>query len=212
MITMQTLTDFTPIFHTEEIEDLRFEDIDFGGGSLCNKYFLSCTFSRCDFSQADLSRNVFRNCRFEHCDLSLTRLDDSSMDDVLLADCRLTGIDWTLLKWRKPNARRKRRFPLAFRRCALSYGVFAGMELYEAVFEDCLLKETVFEDADLEGATFGGCDLTGAVFLHTNLQKADLSTACNYLINAAENSIRQARFSLPEAMSLLYAMDIRLNE
>jgi hypothetical protein len=39
-----------------------------------------------------------------------------------------------------------------------------------------------------------------------------LRLARNYHINPETNTLSDARFSLPEAMSLLYAMDIRLDQ
>jgi len=50
------------------------------------------------------------------------------------------------------------------------------------------------------------------MFGNTNLTEADLSRACNYRIDPAQNVLGQAKFSLPEAMSLLYSMDIVLVE
>jgi len=50
------------------------------------------------------------------------------------------------------------------------------------------------------------------MFGNTNLTEADLSRARNYHIDPGQNVLRQARFSLPEAKSLLYSMDIVLVE
>jgi len=41
---------------------------------------------------------------------------------------------------------------------------------------------------------------------------ADLRFARNYQIDPSQNKVHKARFSLPEAMSLLYSMDIDLDE
>jgi hypothetical protein len=49
---------------------------------------------------------------------------------------------------------------------------------------------------------FVGCDLSEANFV----------SAQNYQINAAENTLHQARFALPEAVALLYSLDIILEE
>ena len=168
------------------------------------------TFADCDLSQADLSHNVFRDCRFTHCDLSLATFHETSFDRVTFEDCRLTGINWTAMAWRKPTGRKRSSFPIKFRRCSLNYSVFVGLSMYKARFEDCVLKETAFEDADLEESSFTNSDLEGATFQQTNLQKADFSTARNYTINVCANRTRGAKFSLPEALSLLYALDIDL--
>jgi uncharacterized protein YjbI with pentapeptide repeats len=61
-------------------------------------------------------------------------------------------------------------------------------------------------------ANFTGTDLTDSLFLTTDLTEADLSSATNYQIDARQNTIQNARFSLPEAMSLLHGLDIELVE
>ena len=69
-----------------------------------------------------------------------------------------------------------------------------------------------FREADLTNADFSGSDLGQSLFLNTNLSEADLSTARNYHIAPEHNVLKGARFSLPEAMSLLFNMDIVLVE
>jgi uncharacterized protein YjbI with pentapeptide repeats len=67
-----------------------------------------------------------------------------------------------------------------------------------------------FREADLSQADFAGTDLSDSMFVNTDLTEADLSRARNYHIDPSQNVLRQARFSLPEAMSLLYSLDIVL--
>jgi uncharacterized protein YjbI with pentapeptide repeats len=64
----------------------------------------------------------------------------------------------------------------------------------------------------LSRASFARTDLAESVFLNTDLTQADLSQARNYRIDPGQNKIARARFSLPEAMSLLYNMDIEMVE
>jgi hypothetical protein len=69
-----------------------------------------------------------------------------------------------------------------------------------------------FREADLSQADFAGTDLTGSLFSNTNLTEADLSDARNYHIAPGQNVLTRAKFSLPEALSLLYNLDIALAE
>jgi uncharacterized protein YjbI with pentapeptide repeats len=69
-----------------------------------------------------------------------------------------------------------------------------------------------FREADLSGASFGATDLSESLFSSTDLSEADLSRARNYSIAPGRNVLTQARFSLPEAMALLYGLDIVLVE
>jgi uncharacterized protein YjbI with pentapeptide repeats len=65
-----------------------------------------------------------------------------------------------------------------------------------------------FEGADLTRADFAEADLEMTRFSHCDLTEANFVRASNYQINAAENTLHQARFSLPEAVNLLYSLDI----
>ena len=69
-----------------------------------------------------------------------------------------------------------------------------------------------FREADLSQADFAGTDLSDSLFLATDLTEADLSRACNYRIDPSQNAVKKAKFSLSEAMSLLYSLDIVLVE
>jgi uncharacterized protein YjbI with pentapeptide repeats len=69
-----------------------------------------------------------------------------------------------------------------------------------------------FREVDLFQADFAGTDLSESLFSNTNLTEADLSRARNYRIDPGQNVLTQAKFSLPEAMSLLYSLDIVLTE
>jgi uncharacterized protein YjbI with pentapeptide repeats len=77
---------------------------------------------------------------------------------------------------------------------------------------NCVAIEVDFRDADLSKADFTGSDLSNSIFISTNLREADLSQARNYSIDPGKNTLSQTKFSLPEAMSLLYSMDIVLED
>ncbi len=64
--------------------------------------------------------------------------------------------------------------------------------------------------ASLPGSDFSGTDLAGSLFNATDLSGADLSAARNYAISPAANRLKGAKFSLPEAMALLYCLDIKV--
>jgi uncharacterized protein YjbI with pentapeptide repeats len=75
-----------------------------------------------------------------------------------------------------------------------------------------LAREVDFREADLTDGDFSGTDLSGIIFMNTVLDGADFRRASNYNISPMENSISKAVFSLPEAISLLYSMDIQLED
>jgi fluoroquinolone resistance protein len=47
-------------------------------------------------------------------------------------------------------------------------------------------------------------------FLHTNLTEANFTDASNYAIDVQQNTVKHAKFALPEAVNLLRCMDIEL--
>ena len=76
----------------------------------------------------------------------------------------------------------------------------------------CLAKDVDFAEADLTQANCTGTDFTDSRFNHTNLTEADFTDATHYNISATDNTLKKTRFSLPEAVSLLYSLDIILKE
>jgi len=193
------------IFDSEKFESITLND----SRHLDGKTFISSTFVDCDFSNAKITDCVFNDCDFVNCNFSLCSLKESKIDDASFKNCQLMGVDFTVMRWSK-IARKRNTFAISFDHCVLNYSIFIGMNMYKARFADCSLKEVCFEETDLEEAVFGNSDLSSAIFNNTNLKSADLSKATNYNINVSTNRLAKAKFSLPEAMSLLYSMDIEI--
>lgn len=189
------------------IRDLVIRDTE-----LYSMSFYECDFENCDFSKVSFMGCVFSDCRFLNCNLSLCRIPGCRLENTLFSGSKLVGIDWCVAAWRKPHPKKKYPFTIKFENCALNYSVFIEMNLYQAKFRGCTLQEAGFEHADLSFGDFTESDLSGAVFRDTNLTGADLSGARNYTINASCNILTKAKFSLPEALSLIYALDIEITE
>ncbi len=185
-----------------------FGDVRLDGERLIESEFYDCTFTRCSFVEATLKRCRFVHCTFRDCDLSLVRLADCVIADTTFEACRLVGIDWTQVSWSAVRLGE----PLRFVNCDLHHSTFIGLNLRGLVLKDCRAVDVDFREADLTRATFAGTDLSESLFLHTDLTRADLSAACNYRISPAQNALTGAKFSLPEALSLLTSMDIELVE
>ena len=118
------------------------------------------------------------------------------------------GLNWARANWDRCRFGK----PLQYERCILSHSTFIGLELEGVKLVDCQAHNVDFRQAKLSKATFKGTDLEEAIFHETDLSKADLRGARNYRINPGENRLTKARFNMPEAMSLLYSLDIRLEE
>ena len=73
------------------------------------------------------------------------------------------------------------------------------------------MHEVDLSACDMVGSVLDDCDMAGATFDNTNIEKADLRTAINYTIDPNANRIKNAKFSLPEAVGLLYKFDIEVS-
>ncbi|MDZ7819902.1 MAG: hypothetical protein U5K55_15400 [Aliarcobacter sp.] len=61
-----------------------------------------------------------------------------------------------------------------------------------------------------KSALFDNCDLELTSFIKNNLKKANFETSKNYLIDPNQNDISNAQFSLPEALSFLSLLPIKI--
>lgn len=163
--------------------------------------FEECTFTDCNFSETQFKRCTFRDCRFNDCDLTLLDVDYSAFQRTEFEACKLIGVNWA-------KAGRIQR--IAFENCNLSYNTFMELDLTRAMLTHCLAKEATFAETDLTKANCTHTDFSDSRFIHTNLTEADFRGARNYAIKAAENTFKQTRFSLPEAIALLDGLDIIL--
>jgi uncharacterized protein YjbI with pentapeptide repeats len=164
-------------------------------------YFDDCTFIKCDFSKAAFSNCKFTECSFVNCDLSLSALNNCTFNDIVFENCKLVGISWS--KCEEP-------FDVRFDYCNLSQNSFHLLDLRQMKFINSLIQDTGFEECNLENALFDRCNLEQSVFINNNLKKSNFETSKNYLIDPKVNDIQKAQFSLPEALSFLSLLPIKI--
>ena len=174
------------------VESTQFEDCLFLGGHFAETQFIDCKFVDCRFKDSDLSVASFRGSRFA----------DSSFDRS-----KLVGIDWSVLNWSAVILAA----PFGFRSCDLSYSTFSGLKLKEMTAQDCKMREVDFTECDLMGSDFSRSDLLGSRFYQTVLEECNFEDAMNYLISPIDNSLKGARFSHPEVMTLLEPFNIKID-
>ena len=85
-----------------------------------------------------------------------------------------------------------------------------GLKIPDLVIKNSQAQEVNFADAILHRAQFQDSDFHKALFNKTNLTEANFQDAKNYSISIKENTLKKATFSLPEAISLLETLDIKL--
>lgn len=168
--------------------------------------FDGCTFRNCDFTGTQLRHCKFRDCSFRSCNLSLVKIHGTLFAGVSFKDSKLLGVNWTEADW----PRIKLGTPPAFAGCILNDSNFLGLKLGGIKFTDCTARGADFREADLSKAEMNGTDLSGALFGNTDLTGADFSGARSYSIRISENKVKGAKFSMPEAMNLLYCLDIKI--
>lgn len=184
------------------IEDELFAKRDFTRERLAKGVYEYCTFVDCDFSKSDLSGMKFMECEFTGCNLSLVRLDNVVLRDVRFKDSKLLGVQFASCN--------DLLLSVAFDHCILHHASFYDLSLRKTVFTNTKLHEVDFSEADLTETVFTNCDLADAIFYRTNLEKADLASSRNYLIDPEGNRIRKARLSLAGAIGMLAKYDIEI--
>lgn len=188
--------------------DQSFRGLNLEGLRLIDSEFHDCRFASCSFAESVFLSCRFVACVFEECDLSLVQVTGSSFSACRFVDSRVIGVDWTRADWSGVSLGQ----PIGFERCALSHSTFIGLSLSGIQIKDCVAADVDFREATLSKADFSNSDLDQSLFVNTDLSQADLCTARNYHIVPEQNILKGARFSLPEAMSLLFNMDIDLVE
>jgi len=180
-----------------------FADVDWSAQEIKRVEFDSCAFQHCVFAKTSFPLSRFLDCAFESCDFSLLKVTNARFRDVRFKDCKLIGINWASIGGA---------LDLVFEHCLLDYSVFTGLDLRRIRLIRCSAREVDFSDSNLREAVCTGTDFQAARFSNTDLSKADFRGATNYQIEASSNRLGKAKFSLPEAVSLLQGLDIVIED
>jgi fluoroquinolone resistance protein len=190
-------------------DEQTFKAGEYPKAELRSKEFNGCTFIRCSFNEAVFQACAFRNCQFKDCDLSLIRVKDSVFVGTKFEDCKVVGVNWAEARWTQAGLLDP---SVHFTGCSINYSTFIGVNLKKATLTRCVSRDVDFSEANLTGANCTYTDFAESRFSQTNLTDADFTHATHYAINVHQNKIKGAKFSLPEAMALLYGLDIILVE
>jgi len=163
--------------------------------------FTKCTFMRCDLSGYKFS-GILDSCVIKECNLSLTSFKDAKLQRVSFDSCKLMGIDFTQCN--------SLGLTINFTECLIRSCSFNYLDLKKAGFTKCEISETDFIAANLKESNFSGTTFRSVTFHDTNLTKANFTGAHDYNINPMTNQIKGAIFNLPDAVSLLECMGIKL--
>lgn len=182
--------------HEEQV----FKSQNFSKQSLEGHTFTSCSFYSCDFSESILRNAKFCGCTLTNCNLSLPKLEGCRFQETQFIECKIVGAEFFKCE--------KTFFSPLFKKCLLQYCNFSDLSMKQISFVKSKLQENYFTNTALNGADFTEVDLTETIFHNCDLSEADLSTATRYNIDPKTNKIKNAKFSLPEAVGLLRGFDI----
>ena len=155
----------------------------FTGLSFAGEAFESCDFADC----------VFVDCSFSKCELDHTTLQE---------------IEWASLL---SNGA----FPdpiHTLKDCSLKYNTFTEMNFNRFDFSNGNeIVGSMFAKCEMQLASFKGTELHETEFYQCDLRKADFRDATGYKVDILGSRMKDARFSLPEAVNLLADLKIKLS-
>lgn len=176
-------------------EDFSFESKDSGE-------FVGCHFIGIEFSEFNFSRLKFLDCEFVECNLSNVSLKNASFRGASFKKSKLIGLNWSEASVLAS---------CTYSDSILDYSVFHSMNLKNFIFSDCKMMDVEFSESQLVKAQLTRCMLRGASFNKANLSEADLRGSTEYFIDVRYTNIKKAKFSMPEALTLLSSLDIILD-
>jgi len=189
------------LFEDDYYQKISFEGRDYSKRELKNREFAEVKFIKMNFEETHFNTVRFENCSFIACNLSLVKLKSCRFIDCRFDSCKIIGVNFMEADG-SPVVK--------FNECKINYCIFYGMDIRRIGIINCEAREVNFENSDMTKASLRGSDLLDSIFRNTNLTGADLSQAVNYNINPEFNTIRKARFSMPEVMTLLQCFNIEI--
>ena len=192
-------------------EDQVFRKLTLENEDVAAVTFYDCSFTNCNFAESTFRSCTFRGCTFENCDLSLTKVDDSKFINTVFEHSKIIGVNWVNASWGKNDLHQLLK-SIDFIDCVLNYSIFMGLTLEKMLVKKCIARGVDFSEANLKRADCSFSDFTDSQFRHTDLTETDFRGATNYFIKPDLNTLKKTKFSLPEAMSLLYNLDIEIGD
>lgn len=183
----------------EKFNGLVFEDEKIGGIEFYNSIFKNCSFLK-----TTIRKCVFNDCKFQKCNLKLVRPEESSFMNVVFENSVISGVNFSEIVGAYKE--------LDFVSCKLTYVTILDLDLSSKNFSNSTFKDCNFFDVDFKKSNFSNVNLKGTEFQNCDLRESDFTGAKNYFINISANKIKGAKFSIPEAYSLLKNLDVEIVE
>lgn len=181
-------------------DDKVFRSLDLSQASCIGCSFNNCTFEHCTFIDSSWRTAQFHSCTFISCNINFVQLEGCLLQDVVFQECKLVGLEFC-----KCN---KTFLSISIKQCVLLNCNVSDLDLRKTSFHKSNLKDCSFTNTNLTEADFTNTDLLGSIFHQCKLDKADFRNAKNYSINPHANTVKKAKFSYPEVLTLLAPLEI----
>jgi uncharacterized protein YjbI with pentapeptide repeats len=195
------MPDNRTIFTGKEFSGLRY-----GAETVSGFFFEDCTFDDCTFDATTFENCTFRNCLFIRCAFVMPAARNTDMRFCDFKKCVLLGVSFMSFV----NDEHIRKPVNSIEDSRLTNCLFHDMSFPGHDFSSNKFSKCEFSECRLRGAVFRGCILGGTSFSNSDLREADFRGSEGYAIDIFNDKLRGARFSLPEAMDLLAALDIKI--
>ena len=160
------------------------------------------------FTKCELDHTTLNECKFVRCEITGLRSTHSSVQSLDFEDCRLQEIEWAPLM---SNGA----FPdpiHTLKECSLKYNTFTEMNFNRFDFSDGNeIVGSMFAKCEMQLANFKDVELHETEFYQCDLRKADFRDAAGYKVDILGSRLKDAKFSLPEAVNLLADLKIKLS-
>jgi uncharacterized protein YjbI with pentapeptide repeats len=126
----------------------------------------------------------------------------STFSDAKFSICKLVGMNWSSCS----NLR-----DLKFFDCKMDFSVFQDLNLQYLELNNCSLVDGDFSRSQLQNAKFINCNLKNSIFNNCDLEKADFRQSINYWLDPRACKLKNAKFSMPEAVALIEALGVKVD-
>lgn len=184
-----------------------FRGLTLTGETIRNTRFTECEFRDSIFSAAEIQNCALRGCRFVRCRIDSPRGRETSVTNAEFDGCFLSGVQWCEFV----SGNRYASLFLSMEDSTVRYSNFTQMKLPRFDFSTVRFAESLFAECDLSGANFRTAVLDRTEFFRTDLTNADFRDASGYQIDILTCKVKGARFSFPEAMSLLGSLGVKID-
>lgn len=188
---MNTLTN--RIYNNKNFDKMNLFDLEFE----------DCIFEKCKFSECNLIDCTFNDCKFVNCTFVGLQTKNVNILFAEFESCTIIGIKWHELQKGSIS------FPIGkLDKCYLKYNQFDTLNFKKFDFKKSSVVDSTFARCDLSESSFKDCDLKNTDFIECDIKKADFRGAKDYNIDLMKNITKGAKFSYPEAISLLKYFNI----